>query len=180
MERLLHLLASWWATPLLLGLARLTQDPAQPPATLGLTGILDGFPAGPRLYAVQYTQFYCARSLRNGAGGERATITLNSLLLLQHISFMAKKKVLGGNTGFDVLLPVVFVDSAGTVGTTPNGQPVRLTYSEKAIGDLSMSPTPQWSNKRLFGKPVSYRVELGFTLPTGAYAPRYLLNPGSN
>lgn len=182
MNRLLQLLAVWWATPLLLGVAHLAhaQDPSLPPANLSLTGILDGTPAGPGLYGFEYAQFYHAGSLRDGEGHKSADISLNSLLLLQHLAIITKKKVLDGNIGFEVLLPVVFFNSAGRVGTTAEGQAINLTHNDKVVGDLNVGPVLQWFDKRLFGRVLFHRTEVVFTLPTGAYDPQYLITPGTN
>lgn len=167
---------------LFVGLVRqlYAQDPSLPPAKLGLTSILDGGPPAPGLYGFLYNQFYHASSIRSSEGNKAASITLSSLLVMPHIALLAKKQFLGGSPGFQVLQPLVFVSSSGTVGTTANGQPVILTHNNKVNGDLLVGPVLQWFNKRLFGKPFVHRVELVFSLPTGAYDPRYIINPGSN
>ena len=182
MKNLIRLSFFWWAILLLPGAAQLAQaqDPALPPANLALTGVLDAAPPGPGLYGFEYAQFYHARSIRNGNGAKSADISLSSLLLLQHMAIITKKKLLGGNIGFQGLLPLVFVNSSGRVGTAPNGQAISLTHNNKVVGDLAIGPVLQWFDKRLFGKAIFHRTELVFTLPTGAYDPQYLINPGTN
>lgn len=166
----------------------------QPIYNLGLTNALDGAIPGPGLYAMAYAQFYFANKLEVnddvpglplGPNGE--TIDLKSILeeteitsmaAVWQIAYISKLKIPGGGFfGWNIVIPVVVIDSKGPINELVTMGQIENTGS---IGDIITGPVFQWSGKSLFGKPYFHRVELDVIVPTGKYSDDYLINPGSN
>lgn len=156
------------------------QDPSQPALNLGLTGTLDGAPPSTGLLYISYFEYYNSDELRSAQGQVVADIDLQAYVWLHQFAYISEQKWMGANLGFSVLFPFVFLNSSGTVGTNPVGQPVELTENTRRTGDLIVAPIFQWFDKRLFGKPFFHRFEPSLILPVGSYSQDYLLNPGSN
>jgi hypothetical protein len=152
------------------------QDPAQPAVNLGLTNVLDGAPPAPGTYWLQYVQYYHANRIAGQAGHRIGNANLKTTLYLQQLVHTSRKKLLGGNVGFTVLLPLVNINTAGDVvpGTVP------LTGNSSPFGDLVAGLNLQWFDGKLLGKPFRSRLELAAVLPTGAYDPDYAINTGAN
>jgi len=141
----------------------------QPPMNLGLTDILDGALPGPGTYFTEYIQIYQSDEFKDQDGNDiNGAPRVGSLLVMNQFVHVYPHKVLGGNLGADVLLPIVSISA--------NNTPV----NPGVLGDLTVGPFLQWFDTKLLGRPFFQRVELDFSLPTGQYDNKYVLNPGSN
>ncbi len=141
-----------------------------PPLNFGLTNVLDQ-PPGPGLYLFEYIQAFEASDFTDGNGnkifpGEK----LDTLLAFNQLIWVSKYPLLGGFLGFDLIEPVVTINTNGAF----------LTANPNNFGDPVVGPFIQWFNKKLFGLPYLHRFELDITLPVGAYNKNFTLNPGSN
>ncbi|HEX8531698.1 MAG TPA: transporter [Cytophagales bacterium] len=152
------------------------QDPAQPATNLSLTSVLDGAAPGPGTYWFQYVQYYHANRIAGPAGDRVGNARVKTTLYMQQLVHMSRKKWLGGNVGFTVLVPLVNINTDGEV--IPGKVP--LTSNPSLMGDLIVGPSLQWLKGQLLGKPFHSRLALDFVLPTGAYDPDYAINAGSN
>ena len=155
----------------------------QPPYNLGLTNAMDGAIPGPGLYAMAYGQFYFGNKIEvnddvpEPVNSILSDTEITSLAAVWQIAYISKVEVLGGFLGWNVVIPVVVINSKGDInGLTAKGQ-IENTGS---LGDIITGPVFQWSGKSLFGKPYFHRVELDVIVPTGKYSDEYLINPGSN
>ncbi len=152
------------------------QDPSQPAVNLGLTNVLDGAPPAAGTYWLQYIQYYHANRIADQTGDRAGNANVKTTLYLQQLVHTSRKKWLGGNMGFTVLVPLVNINTAGDV--VPGKVP--LTDNASPIGDLVVGLNLQWFNGKLLGKPFQSRLELASIFPTGAYDPDYAVNTGSN
>ncbi len=163
----------------------------QPIYNLGLTNAMDGAIPGPGLYAMSYGQFYFGNNIEvNGDIPEPLSSILHdteitSLAALWQIAYISKLKLFGAYLGWNIVIPVVVINSEGPINNfiqTIPGHPSDFTQIENTggIGDIITGPVIQWSNKKLFGKPFFHRIELDVIVPSGKYSDNYLINPGSN
>jgi hypothetical protein len=141
----------------------------QPPLNLGFTDILDGGVPGVGTFFTEYIQAYQGDEFKDQDGneipGQPDIGTLVSLNQLVHIS---KRKFLGAHIGVDVLLPIVSISGNG------------IPANPDVLGDLMVGPLLQWLDTKLLGRPYLHRFELTISLPTGQYDRQFALNPGSN
>ena len=141
----------------------------QPPLNLGLTDILDGGVPGVGTFFTEYVQAYSSDEFKDENGNDMSGFPrVSNLLSMNQLVHICKHKVLGAHLGVDVLLPVVSINGGG-IPTNPG-----------LVGDLTIGPLLQWLDTKLLGRPFVQRLELDFTIPTGQYDRKYLLNPGSN
>ena len=79
--------------------------------------------------------------------------------------------VLGGHLGIEFLVPLsaIHLDVPGAPATTQGG-----------VGDITISPFVQWSDRRLLGRPLSLRLALQVVAPTGAYSQGRQISTGQN
>ena len=158
----------------------------QPPLNLGLTDILDGALPGPGTYFTEYIQAYQSDKFKDHDGNSiPGDPKVANVLSMNQFVHVYKHKILGGHLGADVLLPVVAISGSGTLGppiagTPPAGPLNAFTSNPAVLGDMIVGPFLQWFDTKLLGRPFFQRVELDFTLPTGQYDNKYLINPGSN
>jgi hypothetical protein len=121
-----------------------------------------------------------ASSFRDGVGGpglllqERVQDSdaqhSQSRLYMQQISYTTNIKFLNGYYGFEVLQPIVTLD------TIPGVRP-----GKTAFGDLIVSPfVIQWVDQKLFGKPYFHRFNLSLIFPTGQYSRNSTVNIANN
>lgn len=150
------------------------QDPVLPPTNLGLTNIYDGFAGKPGFVYVNYTQAYGTHQINDASGNDLHTdLKINSLLSLHQIIYLTSVKLLGGNLGFTVVVPIVNINATSESQQSPNVNP-------SMIGDILQGTSIQWSGKKLFGKAFSHRVEFDISFPTGSYHQKYAINPSSH
>ena len=150
------------------------QDPALPPANLALGNMNDGVVPGPGVYFFNYLQVYGSRSLRDGGGDKLPTnLKLKSAASVYQVVWLSRISVAGGKLGFTAILPIVKI-------TTENPGDMPLPVNTGVLGDLTAGSAVNWLNRKLFGKPLSHRVELTTTFPTGSYDKRYIINTSSH
>ncbi|HEY1196531.1 SphA family protein [Flavobacterium sp.] len=149
------------------------QDPKLPAVNLGLVNMQDGNPPGPGIYFQQAIQSYSSQdqfdsngNAVSGSGG------INSLVALSQIIHLTQLKILNGNFGYTVIMPLVKIN-----GTADN---VDLAFNPNPVGDITAGPMIQWSDRHLAGMKLSHRLEADMTLPTGSYSPAYQINPSSH
>jgi len=160
----------------------------QPPYNLGLTNAMDGAIPGPGIYSMAYSQIYFGNKIKVNTDVpldvksilEDTEIT--TLAAVWQIAWIAKQELLGGFLGWNIVIPVVVLDSKGPINSFVQGLPSPGTQIENTggIGDIITGPVIQWSGKSLFGKPYFHRIELDVIVPTGKYSDEYLINPGAN
>jgi hypothetical protein len=150
------------------------QDPTLPPTNLGLANVYDGIAGKPGFVYQGYAQYFQTRGLFDGAGHNlHADLKINSLLQMNQLIYLSPVHVLGGNLGFTILVPIVQINSSSTGGPAPNANP-------GVLGDVVQGTAVQWSNRKLFGRPFSHRVEFDVNLPVGNYDNHYAINPSSH
>jgi anthranilate 1,2-dioxygenase (deaminating, decarboxylating) large subunit len=155
----------------------------QPPYNLGLTNALDGAIPGPGIYLMAYSQFYFGNKIEvNGDVPEPVNSILTdtditTLAAAWQIAWISKQQLLGAFLGWNIVIPVVVLDSKGDInGLVTKGQ----IENTGGLGDIITGPVIQWSGKSLFGRPYFHRIELDVIAPTGKYSEDYLINPGAN
>jgi hypothetical protein len=150
------------------------QDPGLPPTNLGLANVYDGIAGKPGFVYQGYSQYFQTRTLKSGSGIKvPAGLKVNSLLQMNQLIYLTPLHVLGGNLGFTVLVPIVEISASNLSGNAPSVNP-------GVLGDIVQGTAIQWSNRRLFGKPFSNRIEFDINLPVGSYDSRYAINASSH
>lgn len=151
-----------------------SQDPRLPSVNLGFTNMQAGNSRPPGWYFIQYTQTYHPKKMMNEIGVEMTKAPLfSSLVLLQQIAFISEKKVMEGNLGFTLLLPVSKTSVLGNSGVQP-------TVNPNPLGDLVAGAFVQWYDKRVFGLVLAHRFGLNVAFPTGGFQTGYAINPGAH
>ena len=158
---------------ILLSLQAKAQDPKLPATNLGLSNLQDGVPPGTGWYFQQYIQNYQAITNHGPMGQDNGGERISSLLSMSQLIFISKSKLIGGNPGFSLLVPVVRLSAEGT-SLTP------LSINPNPLGDIIAGPFIQWFNKRIFNMRFSHRLEIDLVSPVGAYQNSYTVNPGSH
>lgn len=148
------------------------QDPLLPPTNLGLANVYDGIAGKPGFVYVGYLQIFNAKG-NYGSEGQRlpSDLKVNSLLSMNQLIYLSKIKLLGGNLGFTTLIPIVKISA--------NSQAAAPSVNPSLFGDPVVGSAVQWSDKKLFGKPFSHRIEFDLSIPVGAYSQQYNINPSS-
>ncbi|MGI4871103.1 MAG: SphA family protein [Janthinobacterium lividum] len=169
-KRCMALLLLWWA----LGAGRAqAQDPRLPPTNLGITNLQDGNAPAPGWYYMQYIQLYHASHAKDAHGESISDAAeTSSLLAMQQVVFISRKRVAGGNLGFTLIVPLASIGVRTAAGQA-------LTSNPSPLGDVVARPLVQWFHKRLFGLRYAHRLEVDLGIPTGAYKAQYAINPGS-
>jgi hypothetical protein len=150
------------------------QDPVLPPTNLGLASVYDGMAGKPGFVYQGFFQAFATRAYYDQDGKRTPTdIKINSVLLMNQVLYLSPVKVLGGNVGFTVLVPIVQISSSSASGAAP-------TTNTGALGDPIAGVAVQWSDKQLFGKPYSHRLEFDLGIPLGNFDSRYAINPSAH
>ena len=150
------------------------QPPALPPTNLGLANEYDGVAGKPGFLYQGYAQLYQTNKIYNANGDNTgSSLKVNSLLSLHQFIYLTPVKVLGGNLGFTVLVPVVKITATNSAGTAPPVNP-------DALGDLVQGTAIQWNDKKLFGRSFWHRVEVDVNIPTGSFNSGYAINVSSH
>jgi hypothetical protein len=150
------------------------QDPTLPPTNLGLANVFDGIAGKPGFVYQGYAQVFQTQKITGDESQDlHSGLKVNSLLQMNQFIYLSPVKVIGGNLGFTVLIPVVQINASNTSGPTPSVNP-------GVLGDIVQGTAIQWSNKKLFGKPFSHRVEFDVNLPTGSYNANYNINASTH
>src|SRR5512135_3846356 len=80
----------------------------QPPLNLGLTDILDGALPGPGTYFTEYIQAYQSDKFKDRDGNSiPGDPKVANVLSMNQFVYVSKHRILEGNLGVDILLPVV-------------------------------------------------------------------------
>ena len=148
-----------------------SQHVAQPAVNLGLTNFLDGV-AFPGLLVEQYVEYYDAYKFNNDEGNKIPNKNkLNSLSFVTHLAYITQKELFGGNLGFEIVIPFVYLDINQTRGPKSD---------ETAFGDILVSPfLLQWHNE-LLGRPYFHRFAFSVIFPTGKYDRKDDINTASH
>jgi hypothetical protein len=142
----------------------------QPPMDLGQTSFLDGEGGVGTLLEI-IGAGYGASHLKEGHGRNLAgDFSQTSGSSIVHIAHTTTWKFLNANMGGEFLLPLSYVSvNLGGRGETTRG-----------VGDLTTGAFLQWSSLRLFERPLSVRVDLDISAPTGSYQRDRTVNLGQN
>jgi hypothetical protein len=143
----------------------------QPPLDLGQTSFLDG-EAGPGgllevigngYVASQFTDAY-----GRGAPGPNQQ-WIDSVIL--HLAYVSDLPLAGGMLGAEALFPVsvLHLEVPGIQEATEGG-----------LGDVTFAPFIEWSKMRVWQRPLSIRLAIQATAPTGQYSPGDPINAGSD
>lgn len=146
----------------------------QPPLNMSATTFLDGgAPQG--FYYLNYSIFVNGDVAKDHEGDTiPGNGQVNVLTNLHQFYYHSSLRVLGGDAGFMVAVPLVALTAKGALG------PTSLVGDTAGMGDLVFAPAIQWDHGTLFGSPVFYRAELDITLPTGKYSKDEKIDTGSN
>lgn len=149
------------------------QDPALPPTNLGLANVFDGLAGKPGFVYQGYAQIFHTRKMTGDRGEDLYSgLKVNSLLQMHQFIFLSKVKLISGNVGFTVLVPVVQI-SAVNDGQAPKVNP-------EVLGGVIVGSAIQWSDKLLFDKSFSHRLELDVSFPVGNFDRKYDINPSAH
>ncbi|SDI82239.1 SphA family protein [Mucilaginibacter sp. P25] len=150
------------------------QDPALPPTNLGLANVYDGVAGKPGFIYQGYAQYFQAHQLNDGFGrNTHSDLKVNSLLQMNQLIYLSPVRLMGGNLGFTVIVPFVQISASNLGGQA-------FIVNPGVLGDIVQGTAVQWSDKKLFGKPFSHRVEFDINVPVGGYDSRYNINPSSH
>ncbi len=151
------------------------QDPVLPPTNLGLASVYDGLAAkAPVLVFQGFVQAFQTRAYYDAGGNKTPSdLKLNSVLVMNQFLYLSTVKVLGGNLGFTVLVPIVQISASSVTGAAPTTNP-------GVIGDPIGGTAIQWTDKKLFGKSFSHRLEFDVSVPLGNFDSRYNINPSAH
>ena len=150
------------------------QDPALPPTNLGLANVYDGVAGKPGFIYQGYAQYFQTHQLNDGFGhNTHSDLKVNSLLQMNQLIYLSPVRVLGGNLGFTVIVPLVQIIAANQGAQAPSVNP-------GVLGDIVQGTAIQWSDKKLFGKPFFHRVEFDVNVPVGSYNSDYNINASSH
>ncbi|GGB20305.1 hypothetical protein GCM10011511_50060 [Puia dinghuensis] len=139
-----------------------------------MANIYDGVAGKPGFVYQGYAQLYQTNRIYNANGDNTGSLLkVNSLLSLHQLIYLTPVKVLGGNLGFTVLVPIVRITATNTAGPAPSVNP-------DAVGDIVQGTAIQWSDRKLFGKVFWHRLEADVNIPTGSYNSNYAINASSH
>ena len=150
------------------------QAPVLPPTNLGLANEYDGVAGKPGFVYQGYAQLYQTNHIYNANGDNtRSSLKVNSLLSMHQLIYLSPVKVLGGNLGFTVLVPIVKITASNIAGPAPSVNP-------DALGDIVQGTAIQWNDRKLFGKSFWHRLEADVNIPVGSYNSNYAINASSH
>lgn len=142
-----------------------------PPLDLGQTSFLDG-EAGPGgLLEIigngTGAGYFTDRRGRSLDGRHKQWVST----LVVHPAYVSGVPALGGRLGIEFLFPfsAVHLDVPGAPATTQGG-----------VGDITISPFVQWSDRHLLGHPLALRLAVQVVAPTGTYSPGRQVSTGQN
>lgn len=150
----------------------------EPAVNLGLTSFLDGAPpAGPGLYLQQYFQYYTAGRL-NDNNGDKLPLPNQKVDVWASVTqflYISPVKFLGGNPGFDVLVPALMGASID------DGLGNSVLKTRSGMGDVVAGPLLQFGPYMGPNGPVfAHRFEFDVSVPTGQYNRNNAISPGNN
>jgi hypothetical protein len=143
----------------------------QPPLDLGQTSFLDG-EAGPGGLFEVIGNGYVASQFNDASG--RAVTGQNRQSIgsvIFHLAYVSNLPLAGGLLGAEALIPFSTLHLA--VPETPPA-------TEGGLGDVTVAPFIEWSKLPVWQRPLSIRLAVQATAPTGQYSPNDPINPGSD
>lgn len=150
------------------------QDPVLPATNLGLANIFDGKAGKPGVVYQGFVQAFQTHALYDQKGNRTTSdLKVNSVLLMNQFLTVTPVKVLNGNLCFTILVPIVQVNTSNVNGPAPAASP-------SALGDPIFGAAIQWSDRKLFQKPFSHRLEFDVSTAWGNYDSRYAINPSAH
>ncbi|PIB27675.1 transporter [Maribacter sp. 4G9] len=139
------------------------QDLNQAPGNYGLTSVIDGAVPGPGFYLMEYASYFSGKVQdfdgNNVKPNGTDELEINTFLLLNQGIWLTNQKMLGGNLLFDLLIPIVNLDT---------NDPYDLV-GKSGLGDIVVGTGIQWFDTKLFGLSFPNRLEFDFILPIGSY-----------
>ena len=126
------------------------------PVVRGDTGLKSGSQPGPGVYLTGLVYFYNADEIVDANGTKFNRVSINQRLPAAALTYVSKKKFLGGNYSASVVLPLlnIAIDTPQTTSTTGLG------YSDTYVQPLQLG----WHKKR-YDALVGY----GLYIPTGRF-----------
>jgi hypothetical protein len=153
-----------------------TYEPAG--LNFGISSFYDGLDRPtPGFNSITILQYQNINKFYTGNGSSNPVFNNGRLQVYgvyQQITYLSPVHVPGGNLGFQVFLPITFLNAKDDPGSI-----VPLTASS-GFGDLTFGPYIQFSPLTLGGHPVFFsRLEFDAIAPIGRYDPQKLVNPSS-
>jgi hypothetical protein len=143
----------------------------QPPVDLGETSFLDG-EAGPGSLFEVIGNGYVASQF-TGPSVQRVPGTNRQWIgsVIFHFAYVSNLPLAGGWLGAEALIPfsALHLEVPGTPQATEGG-----------LGDVTFAPFIEWSKLPVWQRPLSIRLAIQATAPTGQYSPNDPINAGSN
>jgi hypothetical protein len=151
--------------------ARAASPVPEPPLDLGQTSFLDG-EAGPGGLLEIIGNGYVASQFRDASGRPVAGANQQSIgTVIFHFAYLSDVPFAGGVLGAETLIPlsILHLDVPGTPQTTEGG-----------LGDVTVAPFIQWTKLPVWQRPLSIRLAIQVTAPTGQYSANDPINAGSD
>jgi hypothetical protein len=143
----------------------------QPPVDLGQTSFLDG-EAGPGGLFEIIGNGYVASQFTDASGRRVAGINRQSIgTVIFHFAYVSNLPLAGGVLGAEALIPfsALHLDVPGVPKATEGG-----------LGDVTFAPFIQWTRLPVWQRPLSVRLAIQATAPTGQYSPNDPINAGAD
>jgi hypothetical protein len=143
----------------------------QPPVDLGQTSFLDG-EAGPGGLFEVIGNGYVASQFTDASGGRVAGTNRQSIgTVIFHPAYVSSLPLAGGVLGAEALIPfsALHLDVPGAPNATEGG-----------LGDVTFAPFIQWTRLPVWQRPLSVRLAIQATAPTGQYSPNDAINAGAD
>jgi len=151
--------------------ARAASPVPEPPVDLGLTSFLDG-EAGPGGLFEVIGNGYVASQFTNASGRPVAGTNRQWIgSVIFHLAYVSNVPFAGGLLGVESLIQVSTLHQQ--VPGTPQA-------AEGGLGDVTLAPFIEWSKMPVWQRPLSIRLAIQATAPTGQYSPNDPINAGSN
>lgn len=145
-------------------------DLALPGVNTGATSFEDGGGGVGHMFQTSTSRFDATRTY--DADGDRRAVNYDRTLWVsrQHYAYTSATEGLGGNLGFEIIVPVLDLDLS--IG------PAHM--SDSGISNPSLGGYVQWRDKRMFGKRLDSRLALAVSMPLGDYHRDAAVNLGTD
>jgi hypothetical protein len=143
----------------------------QPPVDLGQTSFLDG-EAGPGGLFEIIGNGYVASQFTDASGRRVAGTNRQSIgTAIFHFAYVSNLPLAGGVLGVEALIPfsALHLDVPGVPKATEGG-----------LGDVTFAPFIQWTKLPVWQRPLSVRLAIQATAPSGQYSPNDPINAGAD
>jgi hypothetical protein len=143
----------------------------QPPLDLGQTSFLDG-EAGPGALFEIIGNGYVAPQFTDASGRRVAGTNRQSIgSVIFHFAYVSNLPLAGGVLGAEALIPF------STLHLNVPGIP---QATEGGLGDVTVAPFIEWTKLPVWQRPLSIRLAIQATMPTGQYSANDPINAGSD